>query len=84
MYSESLIGPHLSYNYVLSFFLPIIRNYMCNLTKDHNNIQGRRILCKSEGDQASIAIYSDYSYLEGSGGILPQENLDFSTLRECL
>ena len=39
--------------------------------------QGGRMLCKSEGAQASI------QDLGGSGGMLPQENLEFSTLGEC-
>ena len=52
-----------------------------NLIEMVNLHQGRRMLCKSEGAQASNTRAN--SHLGGSGGMLPQENLEFSTLGEC-
>ena len=43
--------------------------------------QGWRIPCNSEGAQA-LGMRT-ISYLGGSGGMLPQENLEFLTSREC-
>ena len=44
--------------------------------------QRRRMPCKSEGAQASGM--RTISHLGGSGGMLPQENLEFLTSRESL
>ena len=49
--------------------------------KNFSLIQGWRMLCKSEGAQASGM--RTISHLGGSGGMLPHENLEFLTSREC-
>ena len=46
-----------------------------------NHLQGQRIPCNSEGAQASWM--TTINYLGGLGGMLPQENLEFLTSREC-
>ena len=67
----------------------LVLNYHYNtcthiITKLCMLLQGRKMLCESGGGSSGFRHKSQHSHLRGSGGILPQENLEFSTLRVFL